>query len=270
MRTFRAATLNIWGRFGPWEERCVAIREGLSDLFPDVIGLQEVLRYPGFDELALVSDGLGYEGVWGKASENHGYPLGNAILSKWSILRSEVVALPNGGTDESRCLVYAELDSPFGKLPFFCTHLNWKLSEGHVRVLQVKAVVEAIERLAPSVSSSGQTFPAVLVGDFNAEPDADEIRYLRGLTGLGGRCVYFADAFGVAGDGSPGITFSKRNPYAEPLREPDRRIDYIFVRGPDEAQRGEPRDARVCFDRAYEGTFPTDHFGVIATITAGR
>ena len=82
--------------------------------------------------------------------------------------------------------------------------------------------------------------------------------------------MYFADAFGVAGDGSPGVTFSKRTPFAEPLREPDRRIDYVYVRGPDDSQRGEPTEARVCFDQPYGGVFPTDHFGVMATITAGR
>lgn len=266
MRTFRAATLNIWSRFGPWEQRLRSIREELRTLMPDVIGLQEVLRYGDFDQAALVSEGFGYEIEWGKASENHGFPLGNAILSRWPIRRSELIPLPNGGTDESRSLLFAELDAPFGWVPFFCTHLNWKFADGHVRVLQVKAIVEAVSRIAPV----GQTFPPVLVGDFNAEPESDEIRYLKGLTGLGGRYVYFADAFGVAGDGTPGTTFSKKNPFAEPMREPERRIDYVFVRGPDDVQRGEPTTAKICFDRPYEGIFPSDHFGVVATITAGR
>ncbi|HVJ94614.1 MAG TPA: endonuclease/exonuclease/phosphatase family protein, partial [Labilithrix sp.] len=188
MRTFRAATLNIWSRFGPWEERIVAIREGLRALRPDVIGLQEVLRYEGFDHADLVGQGLGYEAAWGFASDNHGFPIGNAILSRWPIVRTEVIPLPNGGTDESRSLLFAEIAAPFAKVPFFCTHLNWKLHHGHVRCLQVKAVVEAVERLAPI----HQCFPPVIVGDFNADPDADEIRYMKGLTGLGGPCVYFA------------------------------------------------------------------------------
>ncbi len=266
MRTFRAATLNIWSRFGPWEQRLVAIREGLRTLAPDVIGMQEVLRFAGFDQAALVSEGLGYHVAWGRASDSHGSSTGNAILSRWPILRSEVIPLPNGGTDEDRSLLHAELDAPFGKVPFFCTHLNWKLSDGHVRVLQIKAVTDAIGRLAPV----GRTFPPVVVGDFNAEPDSDEMRYMRGLTGLGDRCVYFADAFLVAGDGTAGTTFSKRNPFAELIREPERRIDYVYVRGPDDAQRGEATEARVCFDQPYEGTYPSDHFGVIATVTAGR
>jgi endonuclease/exonuclease/phosphatase family metal-dependent hydrolase len=264
MRTFRAATLNIWSRFGPWEDRLVAIREGLRALAPDVLGMQEVLRCEGLDQAALVSDGLGYHVAWGEASANHGYPTGNAILSRWPILKSETLPLPDGGSDERRSAVFALLDAPFGKVPFFCTHFNWKFHHGHVRQLQVRALAEAVAERAPIGS-----FPPVVVGDFNAEPDSDEMRFMRGLTGLGGPCVYFADAFGIAGAG-PGITFSKRNPFAEPLREPDRRIDYVFVRGPDDAQRGEPKEASVCFDQPLLGTFPSDHFGVVATLTAGR
>src|SRR5690348_388317 len=98
MRTFRAATLNIWSRFGPWEARLAAIREGLRTLAPDVIGLQEVLRFHDLDQCALLSEGLGYHAAWGKASENHGFPVGNAVLSRFPIVRSEVVPLPNGGT----------------------------------------------------------------------------------------------------------------------------------------------------------------------------
>jgi endonuclease/exonuclease/phosphatase family metal-dependent hydrolase len=263
MKTFRAATYNIWSRFGPWEERLAGIREGIRALSPDVIGLQEVLRDANFDQLALVSDGLGYQTIWGQASLEPVYPLGNAILSRWPILRSETVRLPNGGSAEDRSVVFAELDAPFGRLPFFCTHLNWKLDHGHIRCLQVRALVEAVEKLAPR---SG--LPPVVVGDFNAEPDSDEMRFMRGLTGFGGPCVYFMDAFHVAGEG-PGYTFSKRNPFAEPVREAERRIDYVFVRGSEDPSRGEPIDARVCFDQPIGGVYPSDHFGVVATITAG-
>ena len=45
-----------------------------------------------------------------------------------------------------------------------------------------------------------QGFPPVVVGDFNAEPDSDEMRFLRGGHALGDRSVYFNDAFRVAGD----------------------------------------------------------------------
>jgi endonuclease/exonuclease/phosphatase family metal-dependent hydrolase len=262
--TFTAATLNIWNRFGPWEERLPAIRAHLARLRPDVIGLQEVLHSAhgdALDQAKAVAEGLGYHVAYGVASQAHGVSFGNAILSRWPILRTENFPLPNGGTDEQRAIVFAEIEAPFDTVPFFCTHLNWKLHEGHVRCEQVRALTEIVARKAPI---SG--FPPVVVGDFNAEPDSDEIRFMRGLTGLGGKCVYYADCFDVAGQGD-GTTFARRNPFAYLCHEPDRRIDYVFVRGPDDRYRGEPLAARVCFDEEVDGVFPSDHFGVIATIS---
>jgi endonuclease/exonuclease/phosphatase family metal-dependent hydrolase len=211
----------------------------------------------------VVAAGFGYHVAYARAHDEKYF--GNAALSRWPIATSTTLELPRGGTEERRTLLYALVKAPFGDVPFFVTHLNWKFEEGHVREEQVRFIVEQVEALAPR---SG--FPAVLVGDFNAEPHSDEIRYLTGLTSLGGpRRVYFQDAFGEKGDGSPGITFARRNPNAAPLGEPDRRIDYIFVRGRDDRRRGEPIDARVCFDDAFEGTFPSDHFGVVANLRIG-
>ena len=266
MRTLRVATLNIWNRFGPWEERLAAIRACLGGLAPDLLGLQEVLKLDegegdGLDQAAAIADGFGYQVAY---ACRKGERWGNAVLSRWPIGRREAFDLPSAGTNEKRTLLFAEIAAPFGPIPFFVTHLNWKFDEGHVRELQVREIARQIESLV-----APEAFPAVLVGDFNAEPDADEVRFLRGLTSLGGpRRVYFQDAFALAGDGSPGFTFSGRNPFAAPLREPDRRVDYIFVRGRDERARGLPLDARVCFDRPIDATFPSDHFGVIATLRA--
>jgi endonuclease/exonuclease/phosphatase family metal-dependent hydrolase len=264
MKTLRVATLNIWNRFGPWEERLVAIRAGVRDMRLDILGLQEVLRLDdgvgdGLDQAAAIAEGLGYHRAGGLAEGEH---WGNAVLSRWPIARSRAFDLPRLGTGEKRTLLFSEIEAPFGKLPFFVTHLNWKFDEGHVREAQVREITERMESLA-----SAQTFPAILVGDFNAEPCADEIRYLRGLTSLGGsRRVYFQDAYGLVGDPTQGSTYSRRNPFAAPLREPDRRIDYIFVRDRDERFRGEPVDARVCFDEPVAGVFASDHFGVVATL----
>ena len=165
---------------------------------------------------------------------------------------------------EPRSLLFGEIEAPFGLLPVFVTHLAWRFHEGAVRQAQVLFIADKILALAPRTG-----LPAILLGDFNAEAHSDEIRYLKGLTTLRrSRCVYFADAFEVAGDRSAagGATFSKRNPFAEPLREPDRRIDYVFVHRRHEDHRGEPISARVCFDAPVSGTFPTDHFGVAATL----
>jgi endonuclease/exonuclease/phosphatase family metal-dependent hydrolase len=74
MKTFRVATLNIWNRFGPWDERLPAIRAGVRELAPDVLGLQEVVRLaPGegdeLDQAAAIADGFGYHVAYGRAHD---------------------------------------------------------------------------------------------------------------------------------------------------------------------------------------------------------
>ncbi len=256
----RLATLNIWNRGGPWEERLLAIRAALVAEDADVIGLQEVVAIDGFDQAALIAEGLGYHVVHGRHSAAR-IPLGNALLSRFPVIRSEALDLPTEDDTERRSLLRADLEAPFGRLSVFVTHLDWRLHEGHVREIQMRFATDAIARACPP----GQGFPPILMGDLNAEPDSDEIRFLRGLTSLGGRRVYYADAFGLAGQG-PGITFARRNPFAAVMHEPDRRIDYIFVREPDHRGRGAPLEAHVAFDVPYQGVFASDHFGVVATL----
>jgi len=260
----------------PWDKRLLAIRNELATLDADIIGLQEVVQIKptsamgdaeastefGFDQARAIAEGFDYATCFGRNVESP-YPMGNAILSRWPILRTLVFPLPRVETDEHRSLLFAEIQSPYGAVPVFCTHLNWKLDEGHVREVQVRYITDQIRGLV----APNQGFPPILMGDFNAEPDSDEIRFLRGRTSLGSTSVYFADAFAVAGDASAGATFVRSNPFAAVAREPDRRIDYIFVRGPDEQGRGEPLEARVCFREPHEGVFASDHFGVTTTLS---
>jgi endonuclease/exonuclease/phosphatase family metal-dependent hydrolase len=160
------------------------------------------------------------------------------------------------------------VQTPFGALPVFVTHLNWKLHHGSVRLRQMAAVVERIFELAPIDETK---LPPILMGDMNADPDADEIRFLRGLVAVDGRTVYFADAWLYGGDGSPGYTFDRRNRFAALAHEPPRRIDYIFVRGPDRLLRGEPLSTRLAFATAAAGSdgeiWPSDHFGIVTEIS---
>lgn len=258
----RVATINIWNRMGPWDERLGALRTEIARIDADVIGLQEVLAIPeyGFDQAALLAEGHRYEIALGRHPTALPNRIGNAVLSRFPIAETAVLALP--GTDEERLVLFAALDSPQGLIPFFTTHLDWRLDHGHVRQAQVIALTAFIEAHAPH-----DGVPPIIVGDFNAEPDSDEMRFLRGLTTLGGgRSHYFADCFAVAGDGSAGFTYDRTNDFAAMLREPNRRIDYIYVRGPDERFRGEPLSARVAFAEKHGGVFPSDHFGLVAEI----
>ena len=144
----------------------------------------------------------------------------------------------------------------------FVTHLTVQPELCHVRRAQVVALADEVAARAPVDGP-----PPVILGDFNAAPDADEIRFLRGRTSLDGRTVYFADAWAVAAEG-PGHTYDRRNPYARRSREPSARLDYVFVRGPDARLRGEPIAARLALDAPTAGVWPSDHYAVVADIYA--
>jgi endonuclease/exonuclease/phosphatase family metal-dependent hydrolase len=264
----RALTLNIWNRQGPWERRKPLIQAGLRELAPDVAGLQEVLAFGGASQAdELVAD-LGWNVHYAPAwSIGGGLTYGNAILSRWPILERDVLPLPAPPEHDTRSVAFAVLDAPCGRVPVFCTHLTFQLYLSEARCAQVRALADHVAARAPT-----DGFPPILLGDFNAEPESDEMRFLRGLTPLGGRSVFFADCWDLTTAREPGagrgFTYDRRNTYALRSREASRRIDYVYVRGPDRALRGEPLSCRVVLDQPVDGVWPSDHFGVLAEIQA--
>jgi endonuclease/exonuclease/phosphatase family metal-dependent hydrolase len=263
MQRVRVLTLNIWNRQGPWEDRLPLIREGIRALDPDLVGLQEVITHDGRSQADAIAEGLGYESAFGVAHDHGaGIQFGNAVLSRWPIEERWVAPLPSGGTEERRSVMLAEVASPRGKIPFFVTHLNWKLHEGFVREQQVVAIAEHIKQKAPI-----RGLAPIVTGDFNAQPDATEIRFLKGLQSLGGKSVFLADCFEQTGEG-PGFTFdAAQNPFAAPTREHPRRIDYVFVRGPTSRGSGKPLACKVVLNELRAGVAASDHYGVYAEIS---
>ena len=267
MRTFRVATLNIWSRFGPWEERLVAIRHGIRELAPDVLGMQEVLRNSAMDQAALVSDGLRLRDRVGdlvgepRLPDRERDPLALADRAKRGHSSS-----PNGGSDEQRSIVFAELASPFGK------------SAGILHAPQLEASSRAhppapgedAHRSGRS-SRADRRVPAPRDGRFqrrarlrrdplHARPHRPgrTLRVLcrqlrRRRRRLAGHDVLEAE---------PVCRAAARARAAHRLRF--RTGSRRFA-----ARRADGGIASASIS-AHEGTFPSDHFGVIATITAGR
>jgi endonuclease/exonuclease/phosphatase family metal-dependent hydrolase len=280
MELCKVVSLNIWNKSGPWPERLAMIKGELHALAPDLVGLQEVMRLvkrgttgtaspPSDDQAAEIADGLGYHLAYAGAQDyGKGLIMGNALLSRHPIIASGRYVLPGlEESGETRSLLHALVQTPWGLLPVFVTHFNWKFHQGNIRLSQAAFVAQMVDELAPL---DADLLPPILMGDFNAAPDADEIRFLCGLHCHEGKSVFFADAWVYGGDGSPGVTYDPKNDYALRNREPPRRIDYIFVRGPDQQLRGEPMLTRVVFTSATHGPegriFPSDHYGVYSEI----
>jgi endonuclease/exonuclease/phosphatase family metal-dependent hydrolase len=263
--TLRVLTLNLWNDSGPWAGRAERIRAWLDRLDPDVVGFQEALRGPGLDQVGeLLGARLPHRDYVRGSSLRRGereLDFGNAVASRWPIVGREEQRLPDRGDAETRAALHVEIAAPFGPLAFTCTHLHWRFHHGETRVRQVRALAERVLGRRPKGG-----FPPVVVGDFNAEPDSDEIRFLTGGHPVEGKSVYLHDAWRVAGAGGEGVTWSNGNPYARVALEPDRRIDYVFTGYPTPTGIGLLTTCRVVCDDAVDGVHPSDHFGVYAEL----
>ena len=113
-----------------------------------------------------------------------------------------------------------------------------------------------------------EDMPVILCGDFNAEPDSDEIRFLCSLTSLEGRTAYYQDAWRAVGQG-PGLTQDWRsNELAASMNVHPKRIDYVFVGDTFRRRDGAGRVLRasLAFHEPLTGIGASDHFGVCVDI----
>jgi endonuclease/exonuclease/phosphatase family metal-dependent hydrolase len=264
VKTLRCLTLNLWGAEPPLAERMALVEQGLRDLEPDVVGLQEVREIPGQlpNQAATLAQAIGFSYVFATATPFGGGNEGLAILSRYPIAEHEVLELPHAEANERRILLSARLETGAGSAWVNTTHLNYRLTHGLQREDQVRAIEGRMSVRAGDA-------PQILMGDFNACPEADEIRFLRGLTTLGGRRPYFQDAWHRLHPGESGWTWARANPYTAKLAflEPDRRLDYIFVTPQRGDGRGVIHSCRIVFDQpSANSVFASDHFGLLAEI----
>jgi endonuclease/exonuclease/phosphatase family metal-dependent hydrolase len=268
LEQLRVVTLNLWGLTEPLARRMEIVRHGLAVLSPDVLALQEVCAVPGAveNQAGVLAEALGMALVYAPATALASGEEGLAILSRLPVLDTRHVELPFAATDERRIAIGAALAVPGGEVHAFVTHLSYRLRDGVKREAQAAAVDRfagemVVERGVPRVG--------VLMGDFNATPEHDEIRFLRGLHTIEGTRGQWQDAWAVAHPGEPGFTWARRNPGTERLAwlGRDRRLDYVFVSPLGRDGRGEVIDCRITLDRpSDDGLFGSDHFAVVADL----
>jgi endonuclease/exonuclease/phosphatase family metal-dependent hydrolase len=284
-KNLRVVTLNLWGTEEPLERRLALAARQLVALAPDVVCVQEVRPLDGRGGRTtadVLADALGKiahyqvavawdDGVHGKLPAGEE---GLAVIAT-SIRDARVLELPDRRPADARILLSAQVDTAGGPIWVHTTHLHYRLDDGVAREQQVLAIDDAIRGLGRNNDSA----PQILCGDFNAVADSDEMRFLRGLTTLGGRRTHFQDAWlrlhrePGPGDGpAEGITWCSQNRFTRPLRslDLDRRIDYVLVTTRKRDGRGTVHDCRVVLtEREGVGEVEicaSDHFAVCADV----
>jgi endonuclease/exonuclease/phosphatase family metal-dependent hydrolase len=261
----RVLTFNLLTvRSASGERRHAVARELVRAADADLVALQEVTRRPDFDQAAdllgpdyTILDVPGGDPTYG----------GECLASRLPVGRSWVLDLPIG-EHEGRTMragaLAVEVVAPPPVGPLLCVHHKgtYELDLERIRERQALATARFVEEIAADR-------PAVLLGDFNAGPEAASVRFLTGRQSLDGCSVHYEDAWRAAHPDDPGHTFSPRNPLVGAGQMPlerGRRIDYILVRsGP----HGPPLDVATCdvvFDRAVDGVWASDHFGLLAEL----
>ncbi len=259
----KLVTLNFWGIEAPLDRRLELAARQLAQLAVDVVCLQEVRPLDGRagrTTADVLAERLAMHARYAIATETDTTQEGLAILSRAPLDDSRELVLPDARPGDTRILLSGRL----GTIWVHTTHLHYRLDDGVARERQVDAIDAAIRGLGRTPSDA----PQILCGDFNATPDSDEMRFLRGLTTLAGRRTHFQDAWLRCHPHEEGITWSSENELTRPLRslDIDRRIDYVLVTSRKKDGRGTVRDCRIVLTEREDGICASDHFGVFADI----
>lgn len=258
--TLRVMTWNVL-RFENWAERQAAIEAVIRSEDPDILLLQEVATAEGQSE--SLAEKLGFHEFHTTDTDPASAYMGNAILSRWPLVDSVDTRLPGAdGRPAHRSLLSARVDTPWGRWPIACTHLDHRFDDSELRCRQVDAVVDVVADLR---GDPDRDRPVILGGDFNAVPDSDEIRRLTGRAAPHRRGLVFNDMWEMAGVG-PGWTWSADNPMLAEANWPNRRLDYLFVSWPRPKPGGRPRSIRLTGVQPVDGIQPSDHYAVVADV----
>lgn len=139
---------------------------------PDFVALEEVdvnayrniaKHQHGKNFIAELSGITGMFAAFGKGINlgEKGY-FGNGLLSKYPIVKTETMMLPNPRNTEQRVVLYAWIDKGHGDtLVVAATHLCYLHEE--TKLAQGKAIIERLEKSAGDL-------PILIGGDFNMNP----------------------------------------------------------------------------------------------------
>ena len=255
----RCVTYNVLGPANPgWDRRRVVIGDALRALQADVVALQEV-RADDVDGLL----GPGYQVTPFSAAGEDGTGGALATRAPHRVLEEIDHRTAGQGQDLPWCAtLVVEVASPVGRLVVAHHKPTWPFP------LEVEREQQAL-RAARVVERHAAAGPAVVLGDFDATPDAASTAFWRGRRSLDGVSVCYQDAWETVRPGEDGFTFSAENPLVragEVATAVSRRIDHVLVRA---GRHGALLQVEGCdrlLDRPVGGVWASDHYGVVADL----
>ncbi len=261
-------TINIWNDDGPWATRLPLLQHWIALLQPDVLLMQEVLRGPRLDQLALLAPPGSHVAFAPMAPfwNDRTLEIGVAIASRFPLLAQAQVALPTARADDARCALGAALATPAGVWPVFTTHFSYWPTAAATRLDQAIALAAFVRRTGDAwrsefAAAAPLRLPDVVGGDLNERPDGDAVRFLTGRLARDDARAGYLDAWAMAGAGA-GETMVAANPFVPRGVMPDGRIDYVLAGLPARSDLGRISLCRRVLDLPVKGVHPSDHFGV--------
>lgn len=245
-QTVSVLTLNLWHDKTDWPRRRALIVDEIRRLRPDVIALQEVLQRPGLRNQAEdLAAALGYHAQFvsvDPADAPRRY--GNAILTRVEATARDMRKL--APLDDYRTAAHARLalGPRHRELAFYATHLHNDAGGGAIRREQVASLLDFIDATAGDA-------PALIAGDFNSDADAPELQAL---------ARRYRDAYAQAHPGRARDVAASTT--LNPAYLPAQRIDHVFY----DPRRFELIQARIVLNRARDGVWASDHFGLWVTL----
>lgn len=179
------------------------IAQVILSVEPDLVALQEVdkntTRTGKVNQDIELANITKMNSVFGSNITFQGGQYGNAILSKFPIIKNKNFLLPNVDSGEQRGLLRSQIQiSNKENVLFFSTHLDHRRSD-----TERLASAEAINQIISLDNKS----PAILAGDFNDVPESPTLKEL----------------------GKLWLRTNKKILKTIPASKPSRQIDYIFV-----------------------------------------